>query len=256
MVIYGDLVAILNFCVDFLLLLGAGWLTGLQVGPIRCALASLLGAAYAFVCLLPRYALLGSLPFRCASLLAMAFICFGPGRRSVKSALTFLLLSFALGGAAALMHNADFSAPIVGAAAVWGVCRVGLGGRIGGRRYVTLEIAHNGQRIRLTALQDTGNALRDNLTGSSVIIVDGSTSEKLLGLSRDALRHPADTLLHCGIPKLRLIPYRAVGSPDGMLLAKKLEVTVGSRRESRLVAFCPERLGDDFQALTGGNELG
>lgn len=256
MIIYGDLVTILNFCVDFLLLLGAGWLTGLRVGLLRCTLASLLGAAYAFACLLPRFALLGSLPFRCGSLLAMAVICFGFGRGSVKRALTFVLLSFALGGAAALMHDADFSAPIVGAAAVWGVCRVGLGGRIGGRRFTTLELENDGRHITLTALQDTGNALRDNLTGGSVIIVDGKTSEKLLGVNREALRHPADTLLQCGIPRLRLIPYRTVGSPDGMLLAKKLRVKVGKHWESRLVAFCPEQLGDDFQALTGGNEYG
>lgn len=256
MIIYGDLVAILNFCVDFLLLLGAGWLTGVQVGLLRCTLAALFGAVYAFVCLLPHFSLLGSLPFRCGSLLAMAFVCFGPGRGSVKRALTFVLLSFALGGAAALMHDADFSAPIVGAAAVWGVCRVGLGGRIGGRRYTTLELENDGRRITLTALQDTGNALRDNLTGSSVIIVDGKTSEKLLGLKPEALRRPADTLLGCGIPKLRLLPYRTVGSPDGMLLAKKLRVRVGKHWEHRLVAFCPEKLGDDFQALTGGNEFG
>lgn len=256
MVIYGDLVAILNFCVDFLLLLGTGWLTGRPVSLLRCTLASLIGAVYALACLMPGFSFLGALPLRCVSLLVMAFACFGVDRGSIRRAFVFLLLSFALGGAATLMHEADFMAPILGAAVLWGLCRVGLGGKIGARRYVTLELEHEGRTVRLTALQDTGNALHDSLTGSSVIVVDGAASEALTGLGRDKLCNPLTTLTNCKVPKLRLIPYRTVGNPDGILLAKKLRVKVGKHWEHRLVAFCPERLGDDFQALTGGNELG
>lgn len=255
MVIYGDLVAILNFCVDFLLLLGTGWLTGVRVGLLRCALASCIGAVYAFLCLLPRFSLLGSLSARCVSLLAMAFVCFGASRGSVKRAPVFLLLSLALGGAAALMRDARLSGLIAGAAVLWGLCRV-RAGCLGGRHLEPVELENGDRRVKLTALRDTGNSLRDALTGSAVIIVDGSAAERLLGVSREALRRPYDTLLHSDIPKLRLIPYRTVGNPEGILLAKRLRVKVGKHWEHRLVAFCPEQLGDDFQALTGGNEFG
>lgn len=256
MVIYGDLVAILNFCVDFLLLMGAGRLTGLPPRPGRCAMASALGAGYAFACLLPQFFFLGGLFFRTVSLFAMAFLCFGLKQGSMKRALVFVLLSFALGGAAVLLQEADFFAPVAGAAVVWGLCRVGLGDRIGGRRLLPLEVENGTQRVLLTALHDTGNGLRDTVTGSAVIVVDAAAAKTLTGLTTQQLRRPADTLMSCPGSKYRLVPYRTVGCPGGMLLAKKLRVKEGHLWKNRLVAFSPEKLGDDFQALTGGNENG
>lgn len=208
------------------------------------------------MCLLPGYVFLGGLLFRTVSLLAMAFLCFGLKRGSVKRALVFLLLSFALGGAATLMHNEDFFAPIAGAAAVWCLCRVGLGGRIGGRRLLPLEVENGMRRVCLTALHDTGNGLRDAVTGSTVIVVDAEAAKTLTGLTPQQLRKPADILLRCPGAKYRLVPFRTVGCPGGMLLAKALRVKEGHLWKNRLVAFSPEKLGEDFQALTGGNEYG
>ena len=61
MVIYLDLVMLLNFLVDFLLLLGTNRLSGFPAGGWRCALAALLGAVFSCGCLLPGMAFLGNL---------------------------------------------------------------------------------------------------------------------------------------------------------------------------------------------------
>ena len=63
------------------------------------------------------------------------------------------------------------------------------------------------------------------------------------------------TLVLGPIPGLRLIPYRAVGNAGGFLLAKRFaDVTIGDKKQSALVAFAGEGLGNDAccQALTGG----
>ena len=53
----------------------------------------------------------------------------------------------------------------------------------------------------------------------------------------------------------RLVPYRAVGKSGGMLLLMRLEeVRLGGRTVSPMVAFAPERIGEQgiYQALAGG----
>ena len=104
--------------------------------------------------------------------------------------------------------------------------------------------------MRLTALRDTGNSLRDPITGKPVLIVGADIAEKLTGLSPAALRDPVRTM--GSLPGLRLIPYRTVGN-TGFLLALRIpSVKIGNRQGSALVAFSPHILGSGYQALTGG----
>ena len=60
MAVYLDLVMLLNFLVDYLLLLGTNRLSGSPMTPGRCALAAVLGSVYAGACLLPGFRFLGN----------------------------------------------------------------------------------------------------------------------------------------------------------------------------------------------------
>ena len=66
--IYLDLVILLNFSVDFLLLMGTNRLSGFPLSPGRCAWAAVLGAVYSGACLLPGFSFLGALLWRMVSL--------------------------------------------------------------------------------------------------------------------------------------------------------------------------------------------
>jgi hypothetical protein len=104
-------------------------------------------------------------------------------------------------------------------------------------------------------LRDTGNGLQDPITGESVLVIGPEAAANLLGLTQSQLQNPVETLKQRTVPGLRLIPYRSVGQPGGMLLGLRIkEVTVGDRRGSVLVAFAPARIGgnEGYQALTGG----
>ena len=57
--IYLDLAVILNFIVDFLLLLGTNRLAGFPLDARRCALAAALGGVYGGACLIPGFSFLG-----------------------------------------------------------------------------------------------------------------------------------------------------------------------------------------------------
>jgi len=82
--VYLDLVMVLNFLVDFLLLLGTNRLAGFPLGVSRCAYGALLGSVYSGACLLNRFRFLGSFLWRLGSLGMMALIAFGCSRSAVK----------------------------------------------------------------------------------------------------------------------------------------------------------------------------
>lgn len=253
MAVYLDLAILLNFLVDFLLLLGTNRLSGFPLAPGRCALAAALGATYAAGCLLPGFRFLGAVHWRLVSLALMAGVAFGWNRSALRRGGAFALLSLTLGGAALAFGRGDFLTLVLCAGGVYLLCRLAFGETVGGREYVPVTLRFRGNAVTLAALRDTGNTLRDPITGEGVLVIDATAARKLTGLTREELAAPLETLARRPIPGLRLIPYRAVGQGAGMLLGVKMDdVAFGSRRRPAIVAFAPAGLGDRVQALTGG----
>lgn len=245
------MVVILNFLVDFLLLLGTNRLSGFPLSVKRCGLAAALGGIYSGACMLHGFRFLGNTLWRVVSLMLIAATAFGCDRSAVKRGGVFLLLSMALGGIAIRFGRGDFLTLVLAAAGVWLLCRVAFGNTVGSREYVPVSLTYGGHSASLIALRDSGNTLRDPITGEQVFVIAGEVAQSLTGLSEQQLRTPLETLALRPIPGLRLIPYRAVGS-GGMLLGLRFEnVKVGNRTQSAIVAFAPEGLGGGmaYQAL-------
>lgn len=254
MTVYLDLVVLLNFLVDGLLLMGANRLAGHPAGWKRCVLAAAVGGMYAGICMLPGCRFLGNLLWRMVSLAAMAVIAFGRNVSALRRGTIFVLLSMALGGMAMGLGNGDFVSLVLAAAGVAFLCAMGMKSPVGMKKYQPVELTWRGQRLKLTALVDTGNTLRDPVTGGSVLVV-GMDAGRRLGISREMIHDPVTALATGKMPGARLIPYRAVGKPGGMLLMIRFEeVRLGGRVISPMVAFAPEEIGqqDGYQALAGG----
>lgn len=242
----------LNFLVDFLLLLGTNRMCGFPAGIKRVTLAALVGAVYSGACLMPGFRFLGNTLWRLVSLGLMGAAAFGWNQSALRRTVVFILLSMALGGIAIGLGSGKFGTLVLSAAGVWLLCHVGFGGNVG-QEYVPISISYGDRQLNLFALRDTGNTLRDPITGESVLILGADAGTALTGLTAQQLSHPVETAAtHSGY---RLIPYHAVGQPAGMLLMKRFtDVTIDGRKRSVLVAFAPDRIGrsDTYQALTGG----
>ncbi|MDO5400174.1 MAG: sigma-E processing peptidase SpoIIGA [Eubacteriales bacterium] len=251
MEVYLDLVMLLNFLVDFLLLLGTNRLSGFPMSPGRCCIAAGLGAVYSGACVVPGFHFLGGTLWRLVSLGLMAAIAFGWDKSALRRGGVFILLSMALGGMALSFGRGDFAAICLGAGLIWLLCRASFGEKIGGREYVPLELSYQGRTAALIALRDTGNTLKDPVTGEPVLVISGAAAQRLTGLTREQLRTPLETLARRPIPGLRLIPYRAVGQGGSMLLAVKLQAKLDGKQQSAIAAFAPEGLGGGvYQALS------
>ena len=254
--IYMDLVMGLNFAVDLLLLLAANRLSGFPTGIGRAAAAAVLGAVYASAALLPRFSFLGSSFWRLIFLGLMGAIAFGLNKSACRRTGIFVLLSMAMGGIALGLEGRKLPVLILSALGVWFLSRVSFGNRVGGREYAAVTVTEGERCASVIALKDTGNSLRDPITGEQVLVLGPEAAEKLLDLKPEQLRCPMDTLLSRPGLALRLIPYSTVGQPGGMLLARRFaSVRVDGRERSALVAFAPEKIGvgSMYQALAGGN---
>ena len=253
--IYLDLAVALNTLVDFLLLMGTNTLAGFPTHWRRCLGGAVLGGIYAGVCLLPPVRFLGSMGWRIVFLGLMASVAFGWNRGSGKRIGIFLLLSMALGGIAVSLHRIRLPGLILSSLGLWLLCRICFGSGVGEQSYVDVTIRYGDAKVDVLALRDTGNTLRDPVTGEPVLVLSADAACTLTGLTRQQLASPLETLAEGKIPGLRLIPYRAVGQGNGMLLALAFEdVTIGKKRGKALVAFDPGGLGSQtmYQALTGG----
>lgn len=252
---YRNMVAILNFLVNFLLLLGTNRLCGHPPGAGRAAAASVLGGIYARCCLLQRFGFLAGTFWRIVSLGLVGWIAFGWSKSTVRRTVIFIVLSMALGGIAEGLSRGGIWSSLIAVAGLFVMCIIGFRNGGGGGTLIPVELRYGGKRMCLTALHDTGNTLTDPVTGASVLIVGAEVAQELTGLTRQQLCRPVDAMTAGLLPGLRLIPYRTVGQTGGMLLALRFsEVKIGSWKGSSLVAFAPEGLSVDgtYQALTGG----
>ena len=255
MIVYLDGIILLNFFVDLLLLIGTNSLCGYPPGWGRTAISAVLGGVYAGLCFVPQLRFLRGIIWRFVFLGLMGWIAFGVSRSALRRSVVFAFLSMSLGGMALCLGLGNTWSVPISALLLCLLCVLGFRDRIGSRTFVPVELSYEGKRVKLTALQDTGNMLRDPVTGRSVLVIGAEIATQLTGLSSNQLRNPVESLAETQLPGLRLIPYHALGQPNGLLLAMKMkDVTIGRWKGSSLVAFAPDGLSREgtYQALTGG----
>lgn len=249
---YVDIVAALNFAVDLFLLLAANRLWGAPNRWKRLLLGAVLGGVYGGCCLMPGFAFLGGKLWRLVFLGLMGLAAFGWSRSALSRMGLFLLLSMALGGMAVGFGRGDVRMILPGAGVIWLLCGLVPGRAAGAGELVPLEITRGGKSVFLLALVDSGNRLRDPISGESVLVIDSRAAWELTGLTPTQLENPLENLAM--LPGARLIPYRSVGH-SGFLLAMRFpDMRIAGRKCSRVVAFAPRSIGTEegYRALTGG----
>ena len=278
MTVYLDEVFFLNALVNWLLLETAASLTGSPRHRGRLAAGAVFGGLYAAAASFPALAPLGTVPGRLLAYGLLCLICFGWKGPVWKSWLWFFVVCCAFAGlvlaAAALLSVPVFLRGgrvyyrltgrllIALAGAVYLVCRLCLDrfAKHRGGELVRLELELGGKKAACTALRDSGNTLCEPVTGQSVIVARWQLAARLLpelGLRRELFSSPTEgmRLLRLTAPELKpvLIPYRAVGTQGGLLLALRMDRVRenGSPCPAQLVAFSPTEVsyGGVYEAL-------
>lgn len=281
-VVYADSVFVLNGAMDYVLFLVTARLAGIPLKRRRYLLAALLGAAYAVAVFLPGFGFLGTFPAKMAVGVLLALVAFGGEEKLLRLVLLLFAVSCAMAGCVLALGllagsrvpvsngifytDVDAKVLLIATAAAYLVltvvfraaARQGVGGEL-----LPVSISIGGRTARLTALHDSGNSLRDPAGGAVLVVAPGSLDGALPGhvrklLTPEMLRFPANLLepLREAEPSLRprLLPYRAVGVPGGLLLTIRADwvEVYGRRYEGAPVALSPTALGTGYTALWGG----
>lgn len=277
MTIYLDLVLILNFAVNYLLLRGTARLGAACVQRGRTAAGAAIGALYAVAVYLPHFAWLSQWVIKLLVGAGMLIAVFGLRRSTLRMSAIFLAMSLVLCGAVyavellrggtvryyrnSLLYPVSFGSLLLTATAVCAACRLLLPRlRYAADSMLPLTLELNGRSIKLTALRDSGNTLIDPVSGASVLTVEWQCAAQLLpeeSLTRRDFSTPTILALRLKQYHPRLIPYRAVGVERGLLLALPCRITLENRTQIGLAAFSPTPLSDSgiYQALTGAENM-
>lgn len=269
-VVYIDSLFVLNFFLDYIALLLTGKVAGEPLRRLRIALGALLGGGYAVSLFWPGWPFLGHPVLRLAVGIFMVMAAYGASRRLLRITLLFFLVSAGMGGVVyALAYlgwgvnvaqgvaspTIDLRLILLGGLLAYSVLSL-VGKRLGRHGIGELrqvEISLRGKAVELTALADNGNTLTDPLSGQPVLVAEGERLAPLLPPEAD-FHHPAECFPTLTTPRtFQLLPYRAVGISQGLLLAVKADrITVdGKETKNRLVALSPTPVSDGgrYQAL-------
>lgn len=262
--LYLDLWFGLNLLCDYLLCLLTARASGLFLRRGRYALAALFGAVYACAALFPSLGFLSLPGWKLLGGAFMGWIAFGAERHPLRCMLLFFAVSASFGGALLALSGGRRLriSPQELLLSFWLCYGIGallfrFGGLFHTRETHAVCVEHGGRQARFQALIDTGNSLRDPVSGAHVLI---ATPRALRGILRESAAL-FDTLgpvqlqtLSMQIPelagRLRLLPYSAVGG-GGLLPAfrpERLSID-GQERKDYLIAISPDAAGNDFEAI-------
>lgn len=230
--------------VDILLLSVSGQMLGLRPGWIRILLGALAGSVIAVSGLIPALGFCSHILWRICGLVISVLLTFGFHGPIIQAILLFLLLHLSLGNLTG--SGNEMTSSLLGAAGIALVCTlVKKRGQL-----VDVSLTYRGKTLHFTALRDTGNELRDPVTGEGVLVVSETIARTLTGLPGEALADPVQSIAL--LPGLRLIPYKTVGNAGFLLAMRIADARIGDRKGSVIVAFSPHNLGRNYQGLTGG----
>ncbi len=254
--VYVDLFFMINFSMDFLCFYLAFALLGTRQALVRSIVASVLGGIYACVALFLPLGSIGAVVLDIAVCALMCLVAFGRVRGIFKHTCVYIATSAVLGGFMtalfSLLNRLDlplgefegdgFSAWVLALLAFLGGCLTLLGSK-GLRRRTAIREAEvrielDGKSVTLTALCDSGNLLREPISGKPCIIADTDALDRLLppSISRAAKNGADISRLEAELARrARLIPC-ASATGERLLLGIRVDgIYINAGKESKRV---------------------
>ncbi len=234
-VVYADILFVLNAIITFLMLnLTTDFLKS-DAQPARIIFGSLVGGIYSFIIFAPEVKIFLSIIIKSIMLLSIVLISFKATslRKYLKCIFLFLFISFVFSGvmyffAFSFLKNKVymkngyiyFDIGPLEIIVFIGICffaikllRKALLSKKNNDFIYELMINYNNKNIKIKALYDSGNAVRDPFTGKPVIIIN--LSEMSVLLSKDRFKDISDMITNKEFEKIpegvRLLPVSALG---------------------------------------------
>ena len=265
-VIYADVLFALSVFTDYLLCLVTARFCSLKLRRGRYLAAAALGGVYAVAVFLPGFAWLAHPLVELCAAGVMGLVAFGCEERLFRCLGAFLAVSASFGGAAwaVALRGGSMPAPdlkLLAAVFLGSYAVLTLLSRTRQRRarehLVEAVLTFNGKETAFTVLEDSGNCLRDPVTGDAVMLASPAALRPLFP-GREALPELSDAVelvSQAGrLPELcgrfRLLSCGSVGGPTLLAAFRPDTVRVdGKERDDLLCAVSAAAKGDGFEGI-------
>jgi sigma-E processing peptidase SpoIIGA len=220
-VLYIDSLFLFEFAADLTMLWASGKLCGKNRKKLRLAAAALIGASYSVAAVFAQF--VTAMPIKLCISALMLLTAYGRERGLWRLAGAYFAMNALFAGLTLALGIHTVRALLLSLAFSAGVCAIPF--RFAGRRErAELVIRSQYGEVSLTAFIDSGNKLREPISGGHVIIAG---KERLVPLlppqAQNVLRSAGDRGAADMLPELgagyRLVPYRTVDGKGGLLLA-------------------------------------
>ncbi len=271
--IYGDVLFIINFSMDFLSLYMVGKLLHIPMKAWRVILGASMGALYGVLELLFETGTFLSFLLTVCVMLLMCLVSFGKQtwHRFFMTVILFCGVNMLIGGMMTTafvklgayeqyieiggeLHTIYGDMPIwlfailasLSALATWGIGRIFRAKRA--MRTCEVKITFGGKSKTLTGLLDSGNLAEEPLSGTPIIFLKEKDALFLPPMLLDAMRAGVASVDYLSDLRLRFIPSKTV-SGDGLILAAvpdKIWIRSGHEFERRRALVAVDFTEGDF----------
>lgn len=255
MTIYLDVVIIENLIMNSIIIYATAIITKSKIKHIRILISSLIGAIYSVLSYISNLAIFSNLFTKILLSIIMVYIAFNPKdiKTLGKITLLFYLTSFVFGGVAfALIYiikpqnilmkdglflgtyplKTIFLGAIVASIILITGFKIVKSKFSKKDMFCNINIKIQGKEKNIKVMVDTGNLLKDPISGMPVIVIEHTelydvlpkeilnNLEKILG---GDLEEIPENIKNEYLSKLRVIPYSSLGKQNGMLLGIKAD---------------------------------
>lgn len=257
MVIYGEYLFIENFITGLIILYFTKKISGLDCRTWILVVGAILCGAYSFIIFLQLEGPI-ALAVKLAFAILVTTLVFR--RETLRTALIFLAVSFLLGGATmALLLTFDLPGITAGGAfymegltyagvtvciacgggIIWWFAELIRGKRLESRRVLGVAVVFGGQYWQVRALIDSGNFLREPISGRPVAIMEEDFAREIIKVIPDRQS------------RFHLVPYRAIGTDNGLMEGYRADyIIVGDKKiRSPIVAIYKGKFDGEYNML-------
>ena len=252
MKIYLDIILFENLCMNYIILCATGIVMKSKIKHIKFIISSLIGSLYAIVVYLKISNFASNIIMKIVLSIVMIWVAFDCKnfKNMFKYLLMFYLISFVFGGCSfALIYFVKPENIIIRNGVLVGLYPIKVTLIAGAIAFIVIQIAFKitknklsandmmcfielyfeVKKIKIKALIDSGNMLKEPISGYPVIVVERDKIEqilpsKLIKLINNIERgEQKEQEINEFSRKIRLIPFSSLGKQNGMLIGIKME---------------------------------
>ena len=255
MTIYIDIIIVENLIMNYIILYATGIISKNKISYIRIFFASLIGAIYAISEYILKINIYSNIFLKMILSIIMIYVAFYPqnAKNMCKQLVLFYVTTFTFGRIATYliyvlkpqniiikngMYVGTYVLKVIFIGAIVGTIILAIAFKMAKNKLTKkdmickVKIKLNGKEETVEAMVDTGNMLKEPITGTPVVVVERTSLYELLPkeilnntesiLGGDFEKIPEE-IKNEYVPKLKLIPFASLGKQNGMLVGIKPE---------------------------------